>query len=73
MTTTATFTKAIRVSRSDTGCYEFTGRQMFFDDVIAYRGTRFDWEVIEPLTGWGDWSHAIRVNYGPEQVYFFAR
>ena len=72
-TKTQTFKRAISVSRSDTGCYEFTGHEMFFDDATSYRGREFTWEIVEPLKGWGGWSHCVRVNYGPASSYFFAR
>ena len=72
-TPTQTFTRAIHVERSDTGCYAFAGREMFFSDVISYQSTEYEWETVELLAGWGGWTHAICVTYGFEQHYYFAR
>lgn len=72
-TATATFSRAIHVCRSDTGCYAFAGRDQFFADAIGYRFIPFDWQIVEPLTGWGDWTHAVRVMLGNEAVYYFVR
>lgn len=72
MTATKTFSRAIKVRRSNTGCYEFTGvLDMEFAAAISYG--RFTWEVVEPLTGWDEWTHAIRVTYGDQEVYYFVR
>lgn len=73
-TTTNQFTRAIHVHRSDEGTYEFaTTYADFFEDVTSYRGTQFEWHIIEPLRGWGDWTHAIRVIYGDSTCCYFVR
>lgn len=68
-----TFKRAYRVERSNTGCYAFRGQEIFFDDAISYDGREFDWEIVEELTGWGPWTHAVVVRYGDESVHYFAR
>jgi hypothetical protein len=68
------FRRAIRVRRSDSGQYEFaTTRDGTFRRAVSYQGCDFEWEVIETLTGWGDWTHAISVAYGDRIVYYFVR
>jgi hypothetical protein len=72
--TTATFDRAIRVRRSETGCYTFASTEdQDFDDAIDFRGDRYEWEIIGTLTGWGDWTHVVRVDFGPEQYFYFVR
>ena len=72
-TATRVFSRAIHVRKSDTGCYEFaTTRDDFFQDVISYHGKSFAWEIVEPLTGWGKYTHAIRVMQGDQAIYYFA-
>jgi hypothetical protein len=75
MTATKSFSKAMHVRRSDTGCYEFasTRAKSFADATNGCMEHQYGWTVVEPLFGWGDWTHVVRVSYGPEAVYYFAR
>jgi hypothetical protein len=71
--TTATFSKAVHVYRSETGCYEFAGREKFFDDAISFEGENFEWEIFGSLLGWGKWTHVVCVTYGDRIAYYFVR
>jgi len=68
------FTQAIHVRRNDQGMYEFaTTKSKSFDATITYENLSFDWYIVEPLTGWGQWTHVICVTFGDQGCYHFVR
>lgn len=74
MPTTLNFTRAIHVRRTSDGIYEFASTaDAHFVGVINPYGRQYDWSVVEPLLGWGGWTHAIKVTYGDADVFYFVR
>lgn len=73
-TATETFRRAIRVSRNDQGQYSFLATwDQPFRNVATYDGQHWDHEIVEELTGWGDWTHCVAVIIGDERIHYFAR
>ncbi len=69
--TTPNFKRAIRVSRSNTGCYEFTATHDNRYSELADEAVSI--EVLEPLVGWGQWTHAVRMDFGFQCGTYFVR
>lgn len=73
-TATKDFTHAIHVRRTSDRIYEFASTaDAHFVSVINPYGRQYDWSVVEPLTGWGDWTHAVKVMHGDQDTYYFVR
>jgi hypothetical protein len=73
-TKTQKFTRAIRVSRNDQGQYSFLATwDQPFREATTWEGQHFEHEIIEPLVGWGEWTHAVAVIMFDERIHFFAR